>query len=256
MNPRIFAILAAAALGSSAALGAAGPRYVPMQVFETDVPAFPQDAIVAGLREGRARVAIAIDAHGRLTDALLTAYTAPVFGQAALAAARRWRYEPAQLDGTPHGAAVELEFRFRTEGTVVADSDQQAYVTREWNALFPGAEAFHPWSLGQIDRIPVPTKIVRPVFPPDLAGGTVRVSFFIDPEGRVRMAAVDTAALDAHPGLAAAAVDAVSQWRFEPPTRKGHPVLVYAEQEFKFQPAAPNHAAVSAGAGGSGGNTP
>jgi outer membrane biosynthesis protein TonB len=35
---------------------------------------------------------------------------------------------------------------------------------------------------------------------------------------------------------AAAAVSAVEQWRFEPPLRKGAPVLVYAQQEFSFHP--------------------
>jgi hypothetical protein len=31
----------------------------------------------------------------------------------------------------------------------------------------------------------------------------------------------------------------VAQWQFDPPTAKGKPVLVLAQQDFNFKPAAP-----------------
>ena len=63
---------------------------------------------------------------------------------------------------------------------------------------------------------------------------TVTVEFYIDEQGTVRMAAVPRES--AGDVYAAAAVAAVEQWRFEPPLRKGEPVLVLAQQEFKFRP--------------------
>jgi TonB family protein len=63
---------------------------------------------------------------------------------------------------------------------------------------------------------------------------TVTVEFYIDEQGNVRMAAVPRES--AGDIYAAAAVAAVEQWRFEPPLRKGRPVLVLAQQEFNFRP--------------------
>jgi outer membrane biosynthesis protein TonB len=39
--------------------------------------------------------------------------------------------------------------------------------------------------------------------------------------------------------FAAAAVNAVSEWQFEPPLSKGQKVLVAARQDFNFKPMAP-----------------
>ena len=64
------------------------------------------------------------------------------------------------------------------------------------------------------------------------------MDFLIDEEGRVRLPAVSRATNEANEELAAAAVTAVTQWRFEPPTAKGKPVLVRAQQDFAFQPVA------------------
>jgi hypothetical protein len=43
---------------------------------------------------------------------------------------------------------------------------------------------------------------------------------------------------EANEELAAIAITAVSQWQFDPPTSKGKPVLVLAQQDFSFNPAA------------------
>jgi hypothetical protein len=52
------------------------------------------------------------------------------------------------------------------------------------------------------------------------------------------MPSVDQETIVANEELAAAAITAVSQWQFEPPTSKGRPVLVLAHQDFEFKPAA------------------
>ena len=90
--------------------------------------------------------------------------------------------------------------------------------------------------LRELDRIPIPAHVVPPTPP---KGGlrdkrTITVEFYIDEEGRVRMPAIDREEPD--DAYAAAAVAAVEQWQFEPPTRKGLPVLVLARQDFAFVP--------------------
>jgi len=57
------------------------------------------------------------------------------------------------------------------------------------------------------------------------------VYFYIDEKGAVRMPAVDASA---NPYLSDIAVAAVREWRFEPPTSRGKPVLIAASQEFNF----------------------
>jgi outer membrane biosynthesis protein TonB len=59
----------------------------------------------------------------------------------------------------------------------------------------------------------------------------VSVDFFIDETGSVRMPAV-SANDDVH--LTALAIDALRQWKFEPPTHNGRPVLAKAVQVFNF----------------------
>ena len=63
--------------------------------------------------------------------------------------------------------------------------------------------------------------------------GNVKVHFYIDENGEVRMPSVDG---EAHPYLAAEAIAAVRGWRFTPPTANGKPATVAALQEFRFSP--------------------
>ncbi|MCX6951979.1 MAG: energy transducer TonB [Verrucomicrobia bacterium] len=89
--------------------------------------------------------------------------------------------------------------------------------------------------LRELDRIPVPLQAVSPRYPEELARlgavGEITVDFYIDERGAVRMPYVSS---HAQPLLARLAVDAVRQWKFEPPTRRGQPVLVHVRQLFRF----------------------
>jgi TonB family protein len=61
--------------------------------------------------------------------------------------------------------------------------------------------------------------------------GRVSVDFYIDETGVVRMPAVSPRD---NIELTALSLEALRQWRFEPPTRNGKPVLVKASQVFSF----------------------
>jgi TonB family protein len=61
--------------------------------------------------------------------------------------------------------------------------------------------------------------------------GTVEIQFYIDEKGAVRLPAIKYSdRID----LAESALEAVRQWKFEPPTRNGRPVLITAVQQFDF----------------------
>jgi TonB family protein len=90
-------------------------------------------------------------------------------------------------------------------------------------------------SLQDLDHIPFPRHVVAPICPPSLGPVTdrVEVTFMIDEQGNVgRVQAVS----GENPVLRQAAVAAISQWRFDPPSRSGQPTQVAATQAFVFGP--------------------
>jgi len=212
-----------------------------MKINQTVTTVFPAAASDLGIDQGVVQVTVAVDREGNLADYVLTDYTHQVFADATVKALKRWTYEPAYIHGRANGATVDLTFSFERQGIVVVDMTVLKFVEQMNYRLHPQAYEFHACTLQQLDRIPTPTKVVRPIYPIETAKkqqGTivVTVTFYIDDQGTVRLPAVSRETGEANPLLAAAAVDAVSQWHFEPPMSKGRPVLVAARQDFNFKP--------------------
>jgi TonB family protein len=195
-----------------------------------------------GIKSGIASVAIAVDDKGQLTDYLITAYTHPAFADSAVAALKKWKFEPAMIRGNPRNSKADLTFKFAVEGVVVVSVSAASVGEMLEYKLAPLSEAYSACTLAQLDRIPTPTKIVNPQYPGQLArssrGGHVSVEFYIDEQGHVRMPSVSRETIEANEELSAVAVSAVAQWQFDPPLSKGRPVLVLAKQDFTFKPAA------------------
>ncbi len=218
----------------------ASGRLEGLRVLETPLPLFPQELIALGVREGEVRLAIAVDKNGRLEDALAVAYTHPDFARSSLAAVKRWLFEPARYNGEPIAAASEVALKFQVEGTVVVSLTAVDSLNLRLNRLFTqNAEAFRPRTLSELDNIPTPLAAPSPPTParflrPTTRPGQVTVTFYIDETGAVRMPSVNE---DQDGELAAAALTALRDWKFEPPTCRGKPVLVRASQRFNFSPA-------------------
>jgi TonB family protein len=104
----------------------------------------------------------------------------------------------------------------------------------------PDSNSYRVCTLDQLDRIPTPTKIVKPLYSREKGHGFheghITVGFYIDEKGHVRLPAVSR---ESDEELSAAAIMAVEQWQFEPPVSRGQPVVVRAEQTFDFK--APAH---------------
>jgi TonB family protein len=243
-SPQILLLCALALSGATLLPAMPGaPDYVPVNIHQTQEAVFPSVLIPIGVKSGSASVAVAVDDAGRLTDYLVTAYTHPAFADSAVAAIKKWKFEPAMIHGFPRNSKSDLTFRFQMEGVVVMTMTSLSYEEMLHMKLAPGSAAFSARTLGELDRIPNPTKIVNPVYPDQVArssrGGHVSVGFYIDDQGHVRMPSVSLETNEANEELAAIAVTAVSQWQFDPPTAKGRPVLVVAQQDFSFNPSAP-----------------
>jgi TonB family C-terminal domain len=232
-----------AGLGCVSAMAAADEMYRPMKVIQTEAVIYPRRVLDLGINHGYARVTVQIDEHGKLTDHLVTGYSHEAFAQAAVVALKNWRYEPAWLRGEPYGATSDLTFHFESQGMVVVDLTVSRYVELRDYQLRPNAYTYGVKRMSELDQIPTPSKVVTPVYPVEPSqtprAATVAVTFYIDENGKVRLPTVSREASE-HDGIfARAAVDAVSQWEFEPPRSGGVPVLVLARQEFHFRPDHP-----------------
>jgi TonB family protein len=243
MNYPRIPVLCAACLLLALPLGAqvGFPDYVPLKINQTVDPVYPQGIVDVGIRSGVACVAVSIDDSGKLADYLVTAYSHPRFAENAVAALRKWTFEPAKVHGSPRNCEADLTFRFEVEGVVLVSLTPFSINELVRYRIAPDSSAFGAASARQLDRVPTPTKIVNPVYPMELArdsrGGRVSVDFYIDEEGHVRMPSVSLETNEANENLAAIAVTTIGLWEFAPPTSKGRPVVMLARQDFEFRPA-------------------
>ena len=206
------------------------------KIIRTVEPIFPEALLTDYRNGGEVRIAISVDANGKLGEWLVLSYTARGFADAAVAALKEWEFEPARMMGEPVPVHIELTFNFEVKGVVVSLTLAETADALLGSVL--GRQlAYAPCTLRELDRIPVPLSTVTPAYPKELGErgvqGTVTVEFYIDEQGNVRMPFVLGHPLAA---LANLAVDAVRQWKFEPPTRRGVPVLVHVRQIFQFTP--------------------
>ena len=183
---------------------------------------------------GRVRLVINVDATGKLVDWMLIDYACARYADAAVNALKKWQYRPAIYNGEPIGVRTEIVFNFETRGQVVSLTgiDTLAALTK---SITGDRQIQHVCKGDELDVAPRPLVVVSPlpIQPVDLKNAPqgVRVDFYIDETGRPRMATVD---MEGNALMAAASLEAIEQWRFTPPTRKGHPVAVRASQWFDF----------------------
>jgi TonB family protein len=204
-----------------------------LAIEQVGVLLYPSSMLYQAIYSGEARVVISVDEKGMLTDYLVTGYTEEEFAKAAVMAIKRWKYQPALVRGEPRLSRAEVIFEFRDRGVIVS-SLPGAMVQRVLSSAYGQRYAYAPCQLRELDQIPTPIHVVSPAIEASKTAHEVTVGFFIDEEGKVRMPAVNRSSADDY--YAAAAVAAVEQWRFNPPLRKGRPVLVYAEQVFNYLP--------------------
>jgi len=216
-------------------LGAAPAGWQSLGIEQTVEPVFPPVLLQIGLTEGEARVAIDTDANGKLVEWLVVGYTKKEFADSSVAAIRQWNFTPARLGDESVGTIVELRFYFSAHGVVVSSANPSDLLEAQTMRMFAGRYTYLPCSGRELDQAPTPVVTVAPRYGTDLAkrgiGGSVRIDFYIDELGAVRMPCV---AAENHGVLPALAIEALKQWRFAPPTSRGRAVLVKASEEFRF----------------------
>lgn len=201
------------------------------KIIQTTPAVYPIRMLNDGVSSGAARVVLHIDSEGKLADSLVVAYTRRAFAEEVMRVIKRWKFEPAYDKGEAIETVLELTFNFEVNGVLLV---QRFGVDTSMLELEHGYE-YQACSLKKLDRIPTPVSIVSPTYPKEWAdqgiAGKVVIDFYIDETGKVRFPAAPDGS---NPRLAGIAVAAVSKWQFAPPTRKGQPVLVHAQQIFAF----------------------
>ena len=171
--------------------------------------------------EGEATIKFIVSGKGIVTSTEVISSSRSEFAKSAEETVMSWFFEPALKDGVPVACRMEVSFVFSIPG-LSEDSGKR------------------PLALGDLDRIPQPTYQEAPSHPRSLRNshisGEVVVRFTITEEGDV----IDAIALESsHPDFAAAAVEAISRWKFSPGIRNG--VAVRCKMEipiaFKISPA-------------------
>lgn len=171
--------LLAVAPGSAVAAENVSGILTPPRVTYQESPEFPASVDRSAL-PGTAEIHCQLDDTGAVVAARVTSASRPEFGEAALVAARRWRFEPALLNGRPVARAISIPFVFQPNFTHPLEQALSRAVFVE-----PGAP---PVPAESLPRIPEPIKRAWPRYPEELRGtrtkGSAVLSFVIAPDGR------------------------------------------------------------------------
>lgn len=209
----------------------------PLKIHRTVEPLFPPMLLKRLVDEGEARILIMVDRQGRLADWIVTGYTHAPFAKEALDVLQKWKFEPATYQGQPIDARAELRFMFRTEGIIrMVPADMVMETKLRDMSERPGVWQRYVKS-EDLDRLPETVVEIAPM-PPDQLGavadeGRVVVDYYIDPDGKVRMPIILESNDEA---FSNSVLLAMTDWRYEPPTRDSIPVMTRVWREFKFRP--------------------
>lgn len=208
--------------------------FEPVKIEVTVEPEMPAVLRMTGLRDGRVAMALDVNADGRLTDCLVVAASHRELIRPCVAAVRKWRYQPARFDGEAAAVRMELVINMSQTGAVISRTALET-MTDLFEQIAGRPNDYEICPASAVDRPLVAINRVNPEYARDAqkagVSGQVRVHFYVDEQGNVRLPAVPA---ETHPYLSSIAVEAMRSWKFAPPTRHGQPVLVAAVQEFDF----------------------
>ena len=211
------------------------------KVLETPSPGYPAVLADTGI-SGTATVDVVVKTDGTVGEAKLKSSDHEAFGEAALDAIKKWRFEPATLDGSPVEKRVTVPFKFAAPITQVLNAKlnrkvfqeipERVLTTKEYGkklkAIKPLKAAYPPAAKGKEANVQV-----KFVVAPD--GTTINPEILGNPPKEFMLPTILT--------VAAAA--------YEPPVKEGKGVYVEITTKLAFEP--PQRARRGGGAGGGGG---
>jgi TonB family protein len=210
-------------------------KTTPVKIEQTVEGRFPASLEFTPITSGQARVMINVDSEGKLADLMVVSYSNPAFAEEAAALLKRWRYSPATVDGEPVGVRFQLEIDFVAKGRVISLTAIET-TNSLVDKIIPVQLVKRVCAAGELDH---PLEVLQAVNPPNpglannasQSSGSTLVDFYVDENGQARMPVVMETT---NPSFAQAAVNALNQWKFSSPTRRGKPIAVRVQQEFIF----------------------
>ncbi len=194
-------------------------------------PVYPYALLEAGT-SGEATVLFQIDLEGRIVAAKVVDATHPEFGLALVAAVELYKFDPALKDGKPTTTVLKTKQDF-SPSALLSNADR-SLLRREKKD--PGSII----DAAKLDKPLRPLLQPSPVIPLALRGmveqGAVTIETLVDEEGHTHLPRIVEAS---DPAVAYAAVQAVSQWLFEPPKVGGKSTVARLRVPFEFETKPP-----------------
>jgi TonB family protein len=194
---------------------------------------FPRAAALAG-KAGEAIVTFDLNERGHAGNIVVVSASAPEFADVLVDALTFGAFKPAMKGGRTVAVPMQWKHVFALPADEPAEGEgAEARLIR---LLRKGEVISTPKGLDTKIR---PLWRIAPIYPETLRAenpapkGTAEIEFIIDREGRVRLPGVVSAS---HALFGRAAVMAVAQWVFDPPTRGGEPVDVRVRLPLQFAP--------------------
>ncbi|WP_221033256.1 energy transducer TonB [Actomonas aquatica] len=100
----------------------AGMDKAPTVVSQT-APVYPSYLRERGI-QGIATVELLVDSTGRVVEAKAVRATVPEFGVQAVAATKQWTFAPAEAEGQPIAARIQVPFEFVMPQVAALESDR------------------------------------------------------------------------------------------------------------------------------------
>ncbi len=197
----------------------------PVEMVQPDYPDILHDTFT----EGKASIQATIATDGSVKSAEIRDATRPEFGEAAVAAALQWRFEPVLKDGVAIEKKVVIPFVFNLSAEQKLNRQFGRSVFKEM------AEDVPVVAMEDLAERPRPLQFRRPRYPAELVGsekrGRVTVRFIIDTDGRViNPQVIEVSARE----FVKPALFTVIMTEFPPIQHDGQLVYVEAERSFDF----------------------
>ena len=193
-------------------------------------PVYPDKARKAGVT-GNVFLKFVVNVDGTVSHINVIKGKAD-FHKAAIDAISQCRFTPAEHDGKPVPVWMTQRISFKPRKPKSVPPPQRG-----------DAKAETGFDSGEVDAKPVITHSVQPIYPEwaRFSGGrtgSVHVKFKVNEDGSVS----DVRPLKGQSIFIKPAIDAISQYRFEPAEHNGEPVAVWMTHRISFQPPEPKAA--------------
>jgi TonB family protein len=184
------------------------PVTQPRIVFRVE-PEYSKEAIKASL-QGSVLLTIVVSADGTPRDFKILRKLGMGLDENALAAVRKWRFQPGFKDGQPVNVIAQIEVNFRL-------GNAKWYLGRAEFHLPPGALR------------PAVEKSAAPHVPDNAVRAIATLTMDVDENGSPANLRIDKSSDDE---WAQAVTDALKKWRFTPASKDGQPISVSCTMDF------------------------